>query len=79
MFFKNKASQRHTKSQNRLSRERFIGVILLGAAYYFAGAGPAGLLGLVLVIWHLVEIQMQLDYANFLKEKEIGFHDYTED
>ena len=75
LIFNKQAGQEHKKRMNKARLERLGVSVLIGVSFYFWGATIAGLLAVLSVLWTLTEIEMRLDYANFLKAHELGLHD----
>ena len=75
MIFNKQATQEHDKRMSKARLERLGVAVLIGVSFYFGGAAIAGLAAVWCVLWTLTEIEMRLDYANFLKEHELGLHD----
>ena len=75
MIFNKQASQERKKRVSKARMERLGVAVLIGASFYFGGAAIAGVAAVLSALWTLTEIEMRLDYANFLKEHELGLHD----
>jgi len=76
MFYKKQALEEYQQTQRKIDREKFGSMLAVGIAYYFGGLAVACIAGLTVVIYSLSEIEKLLNYQNFMKEKEIGFHDF---
>jgi hypothetical protein len=64
------------QAQKSKSRNEFVGVLLIiGLISYFEGVAYGVLAGVVMVVYALCEIDTNLKYANFLKERELGLRD----
>jgi hypothetical protein len=75
VIFNKQASQEQKKRMSKARIERLGVAGLIGVSFYFGGAAIAGVVAVLSVLWALKEIEMRLDYANFLKEHELGLHD----
>ena len=77
MFWNEQDREDYRRQQKKLNLEKMGLLFMGGLGYYFGGITLAILLGLYSVAYSLFEIQKQLNYQNFMKEKQIGLHDYT--
>lgn len=75
MIFNKKASEDYRAKQAKRRNERLGVVLLIGLIAYFVGVAEAVLVGVVMAVYALSEIDASLSYANFLKERELGLHD----
>ena len=75
VIFNKQAIQEQKKRVSKARNERLGVAVFIGVSFYFGGAAIAGLAAVWCVLWALTEIEMRLDYANFLKEHELGLHD----
>ena len=75
VIFNKQAAQEHKKRMSKARLERLGVSVLIGVSFYFWGAAIAGVVAVLSVLWKLTEIEMALDYANFLKAHELGLHD----
>ena len=75
MIFNIQAGQEQKKRMSKARMERLGVAVLIGVSFYFWGAAIAGLVAVLSILWTLTEIEMRLDYANFLKAHELGLHD----
>lgn len=75
MIFNKKASEDYRAKQTKRRNERLGVVLLIGLIAYFVGVAEAVLVGVVMAVYALSEIDASLSYANFLKERELGLHD----
>lgn len=75
MFYKKQASEEYRRAQKKIDFEKIGSIIAVGVSYHFGGFPMACLVGLMVVIYALSEIEKLLNYQNFMKEKEIGLHD----
>lgn len=75
MFYNKQASEDYRKAQKKIDFEKIGSMIAVGVGYQFGGLAMACVVGLIVVIYSLCEIQKLINYQNFMKEKEIGLHD----
>lgn len=76
MFYNKQAMEDYKKQQRRMDIEKIGIFIAIGAAYFFGDVAVAFILSLLSIIWLLFDIQKLLNYQKFMKEKEIGLHDF---
>ena len=78
MFYNKQELELFKRTQRKIDFEKLVSIFAIGASYYFWGLSIACILGLMVVIYSLSEIEKQLNYQNFMKEKEIGLHDLSD-
>ena len=75
MIINKQASKEYQAKQSKNRAERLGVVLLIGLVSYFVGVAEAGIVGVTAAVYALSEINANLMYANFLKERELGLHD----
>ncbi len=74
MFYNNQDVKSFKRYQRRIDFEKLGSILAIGLSYHFGGLTVACVVGLIVVIYSLSEIEKLLNYQNFMKEKEIGLH-----
>lgn len=77
MFYNNEAMKSFKRNQRKIDFEKLGSMLAIGLGYHFGGFTIACVVGLIVVIYSLSEIEKLLNYQNFMKEKEIGLHDLS--
>jgi hypothetical protein len=75
MFYNKDALNDYKADKRKLKYEQVGAVILIAAAYHWGSFELSVIAGLIVATYALIEIQGQLRYLSFMKEKEIGVHD----
>jgi hypothetical protein len=75
VIFNKKTLEDYRAKQVKRRNERLGVVLILGLIAHFVGVAEAVLVGVMMAVYALSEIDATLSYANFLKERELGLHD----
>lgn len=78
MFYNKQAMDYYKRSQKKIDLQKIGSIVIVGVSYHFGGFPMACIVGLIVVIYVLSEIEKLLNYQNFMKEKEIGLYDLDE-
>ena len=75
MNFNKQVAKDYRAQQSKRRNERVGVVLIILLVSYFVGVAEAVLVGVAMAVYALSEIDSNLSYANFLKERELGLHD----
>jgi len=73
--FNKQVSKDYRAQQSKRRNERVGVVLIILLVSSFVGVAEAVLVGVAMAVYALSEIDSNLCYANFLKERELGLHD----
>jgi len=72
MISNNAELSSYKRTQRKIDLEKLGSILAVGMGYYFGGSEAAIIVGLIVLIYSLSEIEKLLNYQNFLKEQEIN-------